>query len=208
MANLSDDEGAKKHAPATLRNRIPLLAALREHLPDSGTVLEVASGSGEHAVFFAGELANIEWQPSDPDPEALASIAAYREEYDGSNLREALMLDASAPDDWPVKKADAIVCINMIHVSPWEATRGLFEGAKKVLAESGGPLILYGPYIEPGVETAPSNVEFHESLKSRNPEWGIRKVDKVDELAEAVGFKWDVRYKMPANNLTLVFSPA
>jgi len=197
----------KQNAPATQRNRVPILAALRNELPEAGTVLEVASGSGEHAVYFAQELPRIVWQPSDPDPEAIASIAAYRAEYDGANLREPVMLDAAKPSTWPVKSADAIVCINMIHISPWEATLGLFEGAEAALKLSGGPLILYGPYIEPGVETAPSNLEFDESLKARNPQWGLRDVSDLVELAKEHGFKWEARYKMPANNITLVFRP-
>lgn len=200
-------EGAKKHSPAAERNRVPILSALHNELPEKGTVLEIASGSGEHAVYFAQELPQLAWQPSDPDPEALASIAAYRAEYAGANLREPLLLDAAYPKSWPVKQADAIVCINMIHVSPWEATLGLFEGAEAALSMTGGPLILYGPYIEPGVETAPSNLEFDESLKARNPEWGLRDTADVVELAKEHGFKWEARYKMPANNITLVFRP-
>jgi hypothetical protein len=206
MDNIGGD-GAKKVAPASQRNRVPILSALRNELPEEGTVLEIASGSGEHAVFFAEELPGLIWQPSDPDAEALASIAAYRADHAGSNLREPVMLDASRPAAWPIKQADAIVCINMIHVSPWESTLGLFEGAEQVLSYSRGPLILYGPYVEPGVETAPSNLEFDENLKARNPEWGLRDTADVVELAKEHGFKWEARYKMPANNITLVFRP-
>jgi hypothetical protein len=207
MAYLEDHKGAKKHAPATLRNRTPLLSALRNELPEWGAVLEIASGSGEHAVFFAENMPQLAWQPSDPDPEAVASIAAYRAEYEGVNLREPMTLDASAPATWPIEQADAIVCINMVHISPWAATEGLFAGAEKLLMLSGGPLILYGPYIEPGVETAESNLEFDTSLKERDREWGLRDASDVVELAKAHGFDWHARYKMPANNVTLVFKP-
>ena len=197
--------GVKKHSPAAERNRVPILAALRNELPETGLVLEIASGSGEHALFFAENMPNIEWQPSDPDEEALASIAAYRADYAGTNLREPLILDAAQPESWPVEQADAVVCINMIHVSPWASTEGLFAGAERVLAESGGPLILYGPYIDPAVETAQSNLDFDASLKQRNPEWGLRDAAAVIELAKSHGFKWKARYQMPANNITLVF---
>lgn len=198
--------GAKKHSPAAERNRVPILAALRNELPASGTVLEIASGSGEHAAYFAEHLPQLAWQPSDPDKEALTSIAAYREDYKGENLLEPVLLDAARPDTWPVREADALVCINMTQVSPWAATEGLFVGAEQVLGKSGGPLILYGPFIEPGVETSSSNLEFDASLKARNSEWGLRDASKVVELAKAHGFNWKARYKMPANNITLVFT--
>lgn len=197
----------KMQAPATQRNQVPILAALRNELPGSGTVLEIASGSGEHAVYFAQELPALTWQPSDPDPEALASIAAYRDDFAGSNLCEPVALDAASPDSWPVREADAVVCINMVHISPWAATEGLFAGAEQVLSVSGGPLLLYGPYIEPGVETTQSNLDFDASLKERNPEWGLRDAAQVIALAEKHGFEWAARYKMPANNITLVFRP-
>jgi hypothetical protein len=195
----------KKHAPAALRNREAILAVLRQELPEGGTVLEVASGSGEHVVHFAEQMPHLAWQPSDPDPEAVASIEAYRADYSGVNLRPALMLDASAPDSWNLAQADAVLCINMVHISPWSASEGLFAGAQRVLAASGGPLVLYGAYIEEGVEIAPSNIEFDASLKARNPLWGLRSLGAMDELARAHGFVRTARHAMPANNLTLVY---
>lgn len=166
-------------------------------------MLEIASGSGEHAVYFAKEFPQLHWHPSDPDAEAFASIAAYRNEAELPNLHVPLMLDASAPD-WPVQHADAILCINMIHISPKTATLGLFAKACELLA-SGAPLILYGPYLEAGVETVPSNMEFDASLKARNSEWGIRQIEWVDEVAGKHGLSRSARYEMPANNLSVVY---
>lgn len=199
---------AKQHAPATLRNREPIAAVLARELPASGTVLEIAAGTGEHAVFFAGMFPALAWQPTDPSDEALASIAAYRAEYAGDNLAAPLLLDAAESDGWPVAAADAIVCINMVHISPWEATLGLFRGAAQVLGSSGGPLILYGPYIEQGVETAPSNLDFDASLKARNPAWGLREAEALDALAASHGMARSARHAMPANNLMLVYRRA
>lgn len=193
----------KRHAPATERNREPIADVLARELPKAGTVLEVASGTGEHAAFFAARFPQLQWQPSDPDPGALASIAAYRAEYSGANLCEPVLLDASR-QDWPVERADAILCINMIHISPWEASEGLFAGAKRLL-DSGAPLILYGPYFESDVETASSNLAFDESLKARDPRWGIRDLAEIEDLAARNGFTRSARYAMPANNLVLVY---
>ncbi len=195
--------GVKRHAPATLRNRDAIAEVLKAELPKRGTVLEVASGTGEHAVFFAAQFPHLRWQPSDPDTDALKSIAAYRAEYASDNVCAPVQLDAST-DDWPVQAADAIVCINMVHISPWEATEGLFDGAARLLGED-APLILYGPYIEPEIETAPSNVEFDASLKARDPRWGIRDVEDVDRLGQGVGLVRAARYAMPANNIALVY---
>lgn len=197
----------KKHAPATLRNREAILAILRHELPEWGTVLEVASGSGEHAVYFAEHVPALAWQPSDPDPEAIASIAAYREEFDGVNLREPLVLDASSPPSWPIKRADAILCCNMVHISPWAATVGLFKGASQIL-DADAPLILYGPYFESGVEAAPSNIQFDLGLRARDDRWGIRELEDVDRIAQRNGFNRTARHEMPANNLTLVYRRA
>jgi hypothetical protein len=196
---------AKQHAPATLRNREPIAAVLARELPASGTVLEIAAGTGEHAVFFAERFPALAWQPTDPSSEALASIAAYRAEYPGTNLAAPLLLDAAAPEGWPVAAADGIVCINMVHISPWEASLGLFRGAAQVLGSSGGPLILYGPYIEQGVETAPSNHEFDASLKARNPLWGLREAEALDALAASHGMARSARHALPANNIMLVY---
>jgi SAM-dependent methyltransferase len=198
----------KQHAPATLRNRAAIAAVLARELPASGTVLEIAAGTGEHAVFLAERFPALGWQPSDPSPEALASIAAYRADYPGTNLAAPVMLDAAAPDGWPVSAAAAIVCINMVHISPWAATLGLFAGAARLLGTQGGPLILYGPYIEQEVETAPSNREFDASLKARDPRWGLREAEALDALAAAHGMARSARYAMPANNIMLVYRRA
>ncbi len=195
----------KQHAPATLRNREPIAEVLARELPASGSVLEIAAGTGEHAVFFAEHFPALAWQPTDPSAEALASIAAYREDYAGTNLAAPLLLDAAAPDSWPVTAADAIVCINMVHISPWQATEGLMAGAARLLGATGGPLILYGPYIEAGVETVPSNLEFDASLKARNPLWGLREAEDVDWLAAQNGLARSARYALPANNIMLVY---
>jgi len=199
---------ARQHAPATLRNREPIAEVLARELPASGTVLEIAAGTGEHAVFFAECFPALVWQPTDPSEEALASIADYRADYAGSNLAVPLLLDAAAPDSWPVAQAAALVCINMVHISPWEATLGLFRGAARLLGSSGGPLILYGPYLEQGVEIAPSNLEFDASLKSRNPLWGLRKAEALDALAVQHGMARSARYALPANNIMLVYRSA
>ena len=199
---------ARQHAPATLRNREPIRQVLARELPASGTVLEVAAGTGEHAVFFAEAFPALAWQPTDPSDEALASIADYRADHAGSNLAAPLRLDAAQPDSWPVSEADAVVCINMVHISPWEATLGLFAGAVRVLGKSGGPLVLYGPYIEQGVETAPSNLEFDASLKARNPLWGLREAEALDALAAQHRMARSARYALPANNIILVYRAA
>ncbi len=198
----------RQHAPATLRNREPIAAVLARELPASGSVLEVAAGTGEHAVFFAEAFPALAWQPTDPSDEALASIADYRTDYAGSNLAAPLRLDAAQPESWPVTRADAVVCINMVHISPWEATLGLFAGAARVLGTRGGPLVLYGPYIEQGVETAPSNLEFDASLKARNPLWGLREAEALDALAAQHRMARSARYALPANNIILVYRAA
>lgn len=198
----------RQHAPATLRNREPIAAVLARELPASGSVLEVAAGTGEHAVFFAETFPALAWQPTDPSDEALASIADYRADYAGSNLAAPLRLDAAQPESWPVTRADAVVCINMVHISPWEATLGLFAGAARVLGTRGGPLVLYGPYIEQGVETAPSNLEFDASLKARNPLWGLREAEALDALAAQHRMARSARYALPANNIILVYRAA
>ncbi|MEL6528607.1 MAG: DUF938 domain-containing protein [Pseudomonadota bacterium] len=194
----------KKHAPATLRNREAILAMLRHELPEWGTVLEVASGSGEHAVYFAEHMSALSWQPSDPDAEALASIEAYRAEYKGVNLRQPILLDASKPGSWELERADALLCCNMVHISPWAATVGLFEGGAHLL-DSEAPLIVYGPFFENDAEPAPSNQQFNLGLRSRDERWGIRQIEDVDQVARQAGFTRSARHEMPANNLILVY---
>ncbi|HYE26810.1 MAG TPA: DUF938 domain-containing protein [Allosphingosinicella sp.] len=193
----------KRIAPAAGRNREPIAAVLREALPASGMVLEVASGTGEHAAFFAALFPRLLWQPSDPDPDALASIRAWREEAGRANLLEPVWLDASA-ESWPVAAADAILCVNMVHISPWEATVGLMRGAGRLLPP-GAPLILYGPYRRAGVPTAPSNEAFDASLRARDPQWGLRALEAVEAQAERNGLRLERVIEMPANNVTAVF---
>jgi SAM-dependent methyltransferase len=190
-------------APAVARNREPILAVLRRVLPARGTVLEIASGSGEHAVHFAAALPHLTWQPADIDPDALRSIAAYRAAARLQNLLPPLALDAASPD-WPVTRADAVVSINMIHIAPWSAAQGLMAGAARILAP-GGVLYLYGPFKEDGQHTAPSNAAFDLSLRQRNPQGGVRDVGDVCELAQQHRLALVERVAMPANNLSLVF---
>jgi SAM-dependent methyltransferase len=197
---------ARLHAPATVRNREPILAVLRRHLPRRGLVLEVASGSGEHVVHFAEAFPDLEFQPSDPDPIHRASIDAWHAHSGLPNIRAALALDAAA-EAWPIDAADAVLCINMIHIAPWAAVQGLARGAARVLPP-GGVLYLYGPYRREGRHTAPSNEAFDASLRAQNPEWGVRDLEAVTALLEAAGFAAPVVEQMPANNLSPVFGKA
>jgi hypothetical protein len=177
---------------------------LKPRLPNSGVVLEIAAGAGEHAVFLAAAFPGLEWRPTDPDPDALVSIAAWRDHAGPPNLLAPMRLDASDPAAWPVDRADVVVNINMIHISPWAATQGLMAGAGRLLP-SGGVLFLYGPYIETDIETAPTNLSFDLSLKSRNPAWGVRRLDEVTALAARHGLNLSERIAMPANNIALFF---
>jgi len=199
MSGVSD----ARHAPATARNREPILAVLRDVLPAQGTVLEIASGTGEHAAHFAAAFPHLRWQPTDPDAEARRSIAAHAASAKLPNLLPPLALDASAAV-WPVTHADAIVSINMIHIAPWRAAEGLLAGAERLLP-AGAVLYLYGPFREQGRHTAPSNATFDDSLTARNPEWGVRDLDEVVALANAHGLKFANRVAMPANNLSVIF---
>ncbi len=193
----------KRFAPATDRNREPIAAVLREVLPERGTLLEIASGSGEHAVYFAGQFPAIRWQPTDPDPAALASIEAWRDESGLANLLSPLRLDASA-ETWPVTSADAILCVNMVHISPWAATEGLMRGAGRLLAD-GAPLVLYGPYRRAGVPTAPPNEPSDQSPRPSNPDGGLPDREAAAAAAARRGLRLERAIEMPANNLTIVF---
>jgi uncharacterized protein DUF938 len=195
-------EGAQT-APAVARNRDPILAVLRRVLPARGTVLEIASGTGEHAVHFAAGLPHLVWQPTDLDAAALRSIAAHRHAAQLQNLLAPLELDVTSPV-WPVKTAEAIVSINMIHIAPWAAAEGLMASAGRLLTD-GNVLHLYGPFKENGRHTAPSNAAFDASLRHRDPEWGVRDVAEVSELAREYGLVLVERVAMPANNLSLIF---
>jgi SAM-dependent methyltransferase len=193
--------GPRRSAPAALRNREPIAQVLREWLPGSGLVLEIASGTGEHAAYFAEAFPGMRWQPSDVHPDALASIGAWNGFAGLANLREPIVIDA-ASDDWPIDRADAVLSINMVHISPWASALGLIAGAGRLLAR-GAPLILYGPWLKHDIATAPSNLEFDASLKSRDPEWGLR---RVEDFADAARDSFDlVEFRhTPANNLMLL----
>lgn len=194
----------RQHAPATGRNREPILEVLRRVLPARGLVLEIASGTGQHVTHFAAALPELVWQPSDPDAEARASIAAWTAHAGLANVRAPLELDVERTP-WGIDAAQALLCINMIHISPWSATQALFAGAERLLG-SAGVLYLYGPYRRHGMHTAPSNEAFDQQLRSRNPAWGVRDMETVVALGEAHGFVCGEPIAMPANNFSLVLT--
>jgi len=189
--------------PSVQRNREPIAAVLADWLPASGLVLEVASGSGEHAAYFAERFPDLDWQPSDSDPNALGSIEAWRADSGLANLRDPVILDVASAT-WPLDRADALLNINMVHISPWEASLGLLDGASRVLP-IGAPLILYGPWIQQRFQTTASNLAFDADLKRRNPAWGLRIVEEFAAEAEKCGLFYEERRAMPANNLMLRF---
>jgi len=191
------------HWPAPLRNRDPLLDVLRRVLPAEGVVVEIAAGSGQHASWFAAALPDLVWHPTDLEPEHLASIDAWADDCGATNLRPAQPLDV-CDEVWPIERADAIFCANMIHIAPPEATLGLLAGAGRLLA-GGGTLALYGPFMRAGQHTAPSNERFDASLQSRDRSWGVRDLDRVAEIAGEHGLRLVEVVPMPANNLTAVF---
>lgn len=193
----------RRQAPAAERNRGPILDVLRTCLPGEGLVLEVASGTGEHATHFAMALKSLDFQPSDPDPDQRASIDDWVRTLALANVRPALDLDAAA-ESWPVERADAVICINMIHIAPWAAAVGLMRGAAGLLS-TGGVLFLYGPYHRGGQPTSPGNETFDRSLRQRNSSWGIRDLEEVTLLGDLEGFALDRVVDMPANNLSVVF---
>ena len=192
---------ARLFAPAAARNRDSILAALRPVLPAAGLVLEVASGTGEHCAHLAAALPGLRFQPSDPQPESLASINAWCAGL--PNVRPAMALDA-ASTGWPVASADAVLCINMIHIAPWAAAVGLVAGAARVLL-AGGVLALYGPYTRDGQHTGPGNAAFDADLRARNPAWGVRALEDVAALAASAGFGPPDVMPMPADNLVVAF---
>jgi len=192
--------GARRSAPAVARNREPIAEVLADWLPESGVVLEIASGSGEHALYFAERFPNLEWQPSDVHPDALASIEAWRAGGGPANVRAPVAIDAAAPD-WPIDHADAILSINMVHISPWESALGLIGGSAHLLPP-GAPLILYGPWLKDDIPTAPSNLAFDVDLRHRDPRWGLRRVEAF-AAAGACAFDLVETRQMPANNLML-----
>ena len=195
-------EGERRSAPAALRNREPIAEVLEEWLPDRGLVLEIASGTGEHAVHFARRFPHLDWQPSDIHPDALGSIHAWRAECELPNMREPFVIDASS-SDWPVGHADALLSINMVHISAWTSALGLLDGAARILP-SGAPLILYGPWLKDDLPTASSNLAFDADLKRRDPAWGLRRVEDFAAAAEQRGLRLIETRAMPANNMMLL----
>ena len=193
----------RQYAPATLRNRDLILGVLRDVLPTKGVVLEIASGSGEHVVHFARNFPNLAFLPSDREPDALQSVGAWVKATGVTNVRAPMLLDVSQ-SPWPIASADGIICINMVHISPWEATLGLVRGAAAILPPT-APFYLYGPYKREGFATAPSNQAFDRSLRDRNPTWGLRDLEAVAAVAQSAGFSAPTITEMPANNLSVVF---
>jgi Protein of unknown function (DUF938) len=197
---MSDD---RQFAPATQRNRDFILDVLRDVLPATGVILEIASGSGEHIVHFARSFPSLVFQPSDPDPDARLSVAAWTKAAGVGNVHAPIALDVSEPV-WPIASANGIICINMVHISRWEATLVLINGAAAALSPA-SPLYLYGPYIREGIATAPSNQAFDRSLRDCNPNWGLRELEAVAAVARFGGFLEPAITEMPANNLSVVF---
>lgn len=193
---------ACRSAPAAIRNREPIAEVLRDWLPPSGLVLEIASGTGEHAAYFAERFPALEWQPSDVHPDAFASIAAWRAAAGLPNLKAPIMIDASEPE-WPIEQADAVLSINMVHISPWPSALGLLDGAQRLLSP-GSPLILYGPWLTDAVPTAPSNLAFDADLRRRDPSWGLRRIEEFASEAGRRGLELVETRAMPANNRMLL----
>jgi cyclopropane fatty-acyl-phospholipid synthase-like methyltransferase len=196
-------EDLRLSSPSALRNRGPIAEVLRNILPESGTILEIASGSGEHVTSFAASFPALTWQPSDPSVQARTSISQWIEAEAVANVLPPLDLDA-ASGTWPVDRADAIIAINMIHISPWQATEGLLRGAGRCLP-AGGLLFLYGPFRREGHPFAQTNLDFDASLRARDPAWGIRRLEDVANLAGQSGLILTSVIEMPANNLSVVF---
>lgn len=190
--------------PATERNRDPILTVLKQHLPRQGRVLEIASGSGEHVTHFAQHFPALDWQPSDLDPACLGSIQAWCEYCGLDNVRAPLRLDTTTGHNWPKTELDALICINMVHISPWAATKGLMEKAGQLL-RTGGVLYLYGPYRRGGLHTAPSNAAFERALQVQDARFGIRDIGDVEVEGALNGLHLEEVIEMPANNFSLVF---
>jgi len=200
MSDLADQ---KRYSPACERNKDAILEVLQDVMPASGTILEIACGPGQHAVHFAAGFPDVQWQPSDIDPTSIASTLAWRAETGVPNLLDPVILDATATE-WPLERADGIICCNMIHISPWEVTLGLLDGAARILPEN-GILYTYGPYKVGGKHTAPSNEAFDQSLRSQNPSWGVRNLDDVALEARRRGLHLIKTIKMPANNFSVIY---
>ena len=197
---------ATQRASAAERNKGPILEVLRRVLPEEGLILEIASGTGQHVLHFAAALPELTWQPSDADPEMRKLISANVGAVNLSNINTVLELDV-LKTPWPVSEADALLCINMIHISPWAATVALFDGARDTLSAE-DVLFLYGPYRRDDRHTAPSNESFDASLRSRDPQWGVRDLEEVERTAELAGYILEEVVAMPANNFSVIFRKA
>ena len=200
---MSDTNDQKRYSPACERNKDVILDVLRDIMPSTGKILEIACGPGQHSVHFAAGLPGVEWQPSDIDPTSITSTLAWRAEADVPNLLDPIILDATEPE-WPLTQADGIICCNMIHISPWTVTLGLLDGAARILPND-GILYTYGPYKVGGKHTAPSNEAFDQSLRSQNSEWGVRNLDDVALEARRRGLHLVKTIKMPANNFSVIY---
>jgi hypothetical protein len=205
-------EDARQFSPSSARNKDPILDVLRHHVPEgtpgSVKVLEVASGTGEHAVHFTRGLEQVLWQPSDPDEMARASVAAWTQHEGIHRILPPVEIDARA-EVWPVDDQvpfQVIISINMIHIAPWEACLGLLSGAGRLLTTGGGVLFLYGPFKRGGIHSAPSNAAFDESLQARDPRWGVRDLDEVAKMATTHGLASGDVISMPANNFCAIFT--
>ncbi len=202
-------QDARQYAPATLRNREAILEVLLQNLPTTGNILEIASGTGEHSVYFAPHFQPRQWIASDPNPIAISSIIAWHQQEPSPNLAEPLNIDVTAAN-WSDlhqltnQDIQAIVNINMLHISPWSACLGLMAGANRILSE-GGILYLYGAYKQNGKHTSPSNADFDASLRYQNPEWGVRDLEAVIEVADTENLILQKVQSMPANNLSVFF---
>ena len=194
---------ARRYAPAAERNRAPILEVLRRHVPERARVLEVASGTGQHAAWFAAAMPQTRWLPSEADPSAFASIAAWAEFEDASNVDEPILLDAAA-ERWPVDLLDVVYCANLIHIAPWSCCTGLLRGAGRHLAP-GGLLVLYGPFKVDGRHTSASNAAFDRGLRAQDSRWGVRDLRDVEAQASGQGLRFIEKVDMPANNLVVVF---
>ena len=193
----------KWSTPSAERNKGPILDVLARVLPRRGLVLEIASGTGQHVMHFAKALPDLTWQPSDPDAELRESIALRVREEQRANVKSPIDLDVTKLP-WPLRAADAVLAINMIHIAPWSATLALFEGANALLSAQ-HVLFLYGPYRRDGRHTSESNAQFDLDLRTRNPEWGLRDLEAVSDVAAGASFALAETVDMPANNLSLVF---
>jgi SAM-dependent methyltransferase len=206
QSRMSETSDRRLYFPHAARNREPILEVLRRVLPRDGLVLEIASGGGEHAAYFAQNLPGLLWQPTDANSEMFESITAHRAAAGVANLLAPLHLDVTS-EQWPVERTDALICCNMIHIAPWAATEGLIAGAGRTLSR-GSPLYLYGPYKIDGRHTAPSNQDFDARLRAQNPLWGVRDLTDVTSLAKHHGLELAETLAMPANNLSVIFRRA